>query len=96
MNEATRLAQRILEEQGYIVMAFRGRRAPYIGEVWSDPAVAHGGIGDNAAGSVSGPFFILANATQQEFIMQAERYAPDSGEGARRHEAIAFFRVTAE
>ncbi len=92
MNEATRIAQRILDEQGYLVVAYEDNlcHAPEIGRVWRDFIYfIHEGV--------AGPFFVTSQATPQEYILQSERYALNQSVTARiAAEAIAFFRVTAE
>lgn len=92
MNAATELAQKILDEQGYIVIAWLPGPAPppKIGDVLSDSVT--GGI----LGLVPGPFVVIAKAGSGELIAQGEKWLPDRGVDRLIGRAIGFFRLTAE
>ena len=87
MNEATRIAQRILDEQGYIVMAnVDGIDCPIVGKAFDKHLYT-------PEGNVLGPFFVIAEESREAFMRQEMKYFPDCGLppfGSR------FFRVVAE
>jgi hypothetical protein len=96
-SPATALAQRILDEQGYVVVAFaagRGknrRNPPKVGDVWHESAC--GGV----MGEVPGPFKVVAVATGQEYIAQTKKYLGNAGRAVWfANRKVAFLRVVAE
>lgn len=93
MTTATQLAQRILDEQGYVIGAWH---------VGANPLPQPGHVIDipmrTPAGSVPGPFSCLGHATEQEYLRQMERFSPDRMDTARRcaRTAIGFLKLVAE
>lgn len=89
MNDATNLANRILQDGGHLIIAFAEgpKPVPEVGSTAPGPIAG-----------VPGPFFILARATAEEYIEQTRRYNPRGVSQARRDaaRAIAFFKLTAE
>jgi hypothetical protein len=95
MNEATRIAQQILDEQGYVVFAFHHGpdSMPAVGDIVNKPIQ-----GGRATGVVPGPFRIIGTAMKAEFIAQASQYSPYGDEFAKKsaETALAFFKAVAE
>lgn len=94
MNEATRHAQRLLDEQGYLVLTLPlAFGIPKAGDVLPGPIEGGGGT----YSYVEGPFLCLGAATREEFIQQAYRYAPEPHKADRYSaEEYGFFKVVAE
>lgn len=92
MNDATRIANKVLQEQGYAIVAFFDRaNLPKVGTTYSER------ISGGSGGFVPGPFFVIAAATAEEFFEQARKYAPNPAAAARAAgRAVAFLKVVAE
>ena len=65
------IAQRILDEQGYIVVANFAGCAPPVGLICDQPLLLSA-----KREALPGPFFVQAEATADEFFAQFWKYAP--------------------
>lgn len=93
MNRSTQTANKILQERGYVIMAFSPgpMDLPKKGQKINAPVR---GYGDEM---VPGPFFVLDTATADEYIDQGKRYSTDI-RAVLHHadQAIGFFKLVAE
>jgi len=86
MIESSRqLAQRILEEQGYLIICQKAENPP-------PPSVIDSIRGDWRGERVPGPMLVLGEATRQEWEAQELRY----GGPWARHLDLRFYKVIAE
>lgn len=85
------IEQQILDEQGYIIAATDQPEKWQIGKSFSESI-------ETAEGELAGgPFFVLREATRQEWIQQIERWQPEATSYARGEpDSVKFFAVTAE
>ena len=95
MNKATEIAQRILDEQGYLVMGFAPgpQLLPKVGDVLTRELNTKGGYGQ-----VPGPFMVIGHATIEEYVSQSNKYVGIGIEFARNSakDYLGFFKLVAE
>lgn len=87
MTAAVKLAQRILDERGYIVVAhYPGPKPPpEVGDVLQGPI-----------DGVPGPFAVIAETDEADAIVQRDRYAGEEKRGLSYGYVLKFVRVVAE